>query len=236
MARRRKPGDIVKPLDAAFNNLNAVERAVASTMVDVTFSVWDMAHWLWPLEIVEKLSDAFPYTKSPYKINAQEKVIVPCNGALSMVCDFNINLDKCGMCCPDTGHVSMQPGHDNIIKTLKNVYDIHLKFEQVRRVLRWLNNHATLGATRNYFPSVVALLPTTHAIHQVHGNNFREPIEPMGTIAADMREAGLTMASALLCQRDHPSKRDVVVTFMTTRTDTEPGQSGSNMSDYFGLI
>lgn len=101
------------------------------------------------------------------------------------------------MLCPAPETIELGDG-GTIPATLASLYETHLQFEKVRKVTRWLNEHATVGAARHYCPWLAGVLPADHAFNEANGQIFREPVVSMAEIVPVMRECGVIMASALL--------------------------------------
>jgi hypothetical protein len=119
-----------------------------------------------------------------------------------MRCAFTLDVGSMRMCRPAHGSTELQdtPARNAIIQALSEARAIHARFNEVRRVVAWLNKHATPGAARYYFPTIRALLPNeTHSVHEAAGQRFKEPSENVGPIIPAMRSASTTIAGALLC-------------------------------------
>lgn len=58
----------------------------------------------------------------------------------------------------------LQPNAAPLLAFIKQVRTIHLQFEELKGVLRWLNRNATPGAIRYYFPIASALCPQSPSL------------------------------------------------------------------------
>lgn len=237
MSRRRgqKPA---QPFDAAWSQINRLEAAVIHQMVPIEFDTITMAKFLWPADVVSKLLAAYPYQCTTYEQSAVESTYfdLPSGQGGRVMGTINLNSKSINMITPKEGLIVMQPEHDKgILHALSETYAIHKKFEDVRRVVRWLNEHATPAAARNYFPPILSLLPAAHPVQDVQGERYREPTADMTEIAPFMRECAVTIVSALLSKLDHPNRTGFRVAFHGTRNcKDEYGRDGYS-SEFFGL-
>ena len=92
-----------------------------------------------------------------------------------------------------------------LLEAIAEIKVIHEQFEVTKHVLRWLNRNATPGAIRYYFPTVLALCPTTPALAELQNTpaRFLTP-EGIGEQLPLIREAANVAASAAMLERDAP--------------------------------
>lgn len=183
-----------KPYDQAFPQIDAMEKCCCYRTVTADFTVRDVCEWLWPKEILDKIAAATPYLYESYSYYDD---MVALDGT-----PFHIQLDTeiATLYRPRGGVFQLQqtPKSPMIEKALLDIARIHRKFQNVRAVVAWLNDYATPGATRYYFPSILALLPEDHVLHRVTGEIHSEPRLPIATVAERMREAMTTIAMGLV--------------------------------------
>lgn len=206
MSRRRSrpkagPDAKPKPFALATQKLLAVERCVCYRTVTCDFNAMDVARFIWPAGIVDTLQRAYRVIRVPDRCTAA--------GTFQLWQDrfsFTLDHNASQMCAPAHGLEHLQehtPASQPIIAALSSVIGVHRKFEQVRRVVNWLDENASPGAAKYYFPSICSLLPYEHPVNQLSvGNSYREPKRPVAEIAADMREAMTTIAMGLISYQE----------------------------------
>lgn len=221
------------PFAAAFAGIDTLERNVIETIADVPFTADEVTRWLVGNDaIVEKLKAAFPYTRDQDRTTYWHQVVaLPVAGT----CLFTVNVKapEIAMLVPSSNLAPSFSRDDRhpIIDTVQNIYREHQKFEQVRKVVSWLNDNATAGAARHYCPWLTSVLPADHPFHNASGQGYREPAVSMSEIVPIMRQCGAIMASALLCGSREGKERSLVhVGFSGVRDNT------NYTSSRFGLL
>jgi hypothetical protein len=229
--RVRKPQ--MKPFDGAFDKIDTLEKAVAYRTVTTDFTLMQVARWLWPDDMVDKLMAAHPIARYT-QTNTTEGPFLPCAG---VKCTFLIKVEDIPMLAPAWGiappdHRAFHPdrGH-TIVKALQELAHVHAEFNKVRTVVRWMNDHATPGAARFYFPGICSLLPPTHAVHQADGLRYKEPLHSMTEITPLLRQAGAIVTMGLLADPDHVA---ITATALGVKLWTGPEQDDA--SQQFMLI
>lgn len=244
MRRRRSRGaPPPKALDQAWQGIDKLEYAVIERTKDVPVTAEQVIRWMYPDDIVDKLHAAFPHVRDVdrgHYIVATVALPDPVGE-----CTFNIRvkddrLDGFQMLIPAHGLArNNQERMGPIVDMLRPIYEHHAQFEKVRTVVRWLNEHATIGAARHYCPWLTSVLPTQHEFHKVDGQLFREPRVPMVEIAPLMRECGAIMAGALLCgnidDKPGPGPYSLSVQFKGVR-DPDKSYATNYTSNAFALL
>jgi hypothetical protein len=82
-----------------------------------------------------------------------------------------------------------------LLHYIKAVEAIHRQFEEVKAVLRWLNENATPGAIRYYFPAAMTLCP--QALSADVPSRHKTP-EGISNWIQPIRDAAATVVSSLL--------------------------------------
>ena len=206
-------------MDAVQGNLQRLEQAVAYQTVKIEFTGLDVARWLLRPEHLELLAAVFPVLKDNDRTSYQGGLgfFYPAAGEFGdrLVNIENIHVDfrKLEIAAPDTSAIKIQSCEGPIPAALAALRDLHVQWSTVHEVIRWLDAHATVGAARNYFPTLTALLPSTHAIHDTDGKRYKEPKVNVGPMIPIFRAAALTIASALLCPLEVPARPTVSVVF-----------------------
>lgn len=191
------------PFAEAFQHLEKMEAAVAYRTVTTAFALDDVACWLWPDEITSALKAAWPYSRSQ-PVNASTGPLRIQIGDDILEFSFLIALEPIRMLPPAEGLVHFNQGRGGpIVSALTELAHVHRQFNLVRRVVAWMNDNATPGAARFYFPGMCALLSNGHPIHEADGLRYKEPAGPMGSINQLIRQAGAIVASGLMCDPEH---------------------------------
>lgn len=195
--RKREPGRL---FDAAFDNLNVLERAVVKASVPVNFTMDDVAALLWPPETVDLLKRAFPLTTN-YLTSWGSKVE---HGDITF--HLYANWHKIGMLYPKPP-VELQTNIHALFDTVRVAQKIVQDMDVVREVVTYFNDHGTPGSAQHYFPQIASLLPADHPINDVGKGAFREPCL-LGPMLPKIRQASTTLAAALLCPHDSTMPND----------------------------
>ena len=222
MSRRkqRNPGPITNGfMTEARDNLRRLELAVAYQTVKIEFTSMDVARWLLRPKHLELLAAVFPILKDGDRTQFNGDIAFlnpyPSEFGERLVNIENIHVDfrKLEIAAPDTSAIKIQSCEGPIPAALAALRDLHVQWSTVHEVIRWLDAHATVGAARNYFPALTALLPSTHAIHDTDGKRYKEPKVNVGPMIPKFRAAAMTIASALLCPLEVPARPTVSVVF-----------------------
>jgi hypothetical protein len=193
----RRPDNKPSPFAGADSVITEMEAAVAYRTVTCDFTVEDAIQWLWPLEAIEALRHAHQYIEHKYR-NHMETVQLP--PPLPQI-SFSLELKNCGMVSPEDGiclfggPADMKYRIEDAIRTWAHV---HKEFNKVRRVVSWLNEHATVGYARHVFPQMRALLPENSPFHEADGLRYKEPLWPISEIADTLRECGAIVTGGIL--------------------------------------
>lgn len=222
MGRRRGIAPPPKPFTDAFKPIDDLEQNVADATLQAHFVGEDVVRWMFDDNIVDRLQSAFPITREQDRTSYMQETITFPRG---ISCTFMVNVKspEIAMLVPATGLVA--PRNDRGVKIMETVnaaWQLHQQFEKVRKVVRWLNLYATVGAARHYCPWMTSILPGDHPFQEASGTMYREPVRGMFEITSTMRECGAIMASALLCRERETTKTNLVaVTFRGQREFTE---------------
>ena len=219
--RKRKPGPITITngfMTEARDNLRRLELAVAYQTVKIEFTSMDVARWLLPPAHLELLAAVFPVLKDGDRTQFSGEIALlnpyPSEfGEYPVNVVLDVNFRALNIAAPDSSVIELQGLDGPIPKALVSLHNIHAQWSVVHEAIEWLDINATVGAARNYFPALTALLPSTHAIHDVDGQRYREPQMSVGPMIPKFRAAGMTVAGALLCPLDVPSRTIVTACF-----------------------
>ena len=203
----------------AFAHIAALEENVMVASIKPTFTRDDVIACFWPPRVVDPLCAAFHLIdgtdRSSFNIKAQE----PENTDVLCVPIYNadIRVPQAGMLCPQHGLLSINvehPAFPAIKATLREMYEITMRFEQVRNVIWWLNRHeASAGAARYYFPAILSLVGPDHPCHESGGVLYKEPAESIAPLLPTIREASDIVAGALLAPKANDDRDFFTLTF-----------------------
>jgi len=94
---------------------------------------------------------------------------------------------------------------------LEGVYRVHMQYELVKAVVRWLNSNATPGAVRYYWPSAMKLMPQ----HPMWKDLQEVPTRFVNPVGIEdwtqaLKETATTMAASAMLPETSPPKRDTM--------------------------
>jgi len=84
-----------------------------------------------------------------------------------------------------------------LLDTIAQMRKVFESFAAVDHVMRWLDNNATPGAIRYYWPTMLSLVPDCAAVNIETPTRFIEP-KGLAPLLPLLRETATTVASALL--------------------------------------
>lgn len=224
MARRRNWASQEKPKQfaVAFSAIDKMEAVVAYRTVTTNFTTMDVARWLWPTSILEPLLAAWPVARSrqaSVQVGPIRTTYVPLSVHLTL------QLEPLRMLSPAEDMIQLNPDMErSILPALMELSTIHARFNIVRGVVRWLNDHATPGAARFYCPWLGSLLPVGHPFHEADGSRYKEPATDMTDINRSMRMAGSVVATGLLSDPEHVEITATDLGVQICTTDEQEGQ------------
>jgi hypothetical protein len=212
-------------ISAVADDLQRLQRAVAYQTVKVNFTGYDVMRWLVSPEHLETLTAAWPLIKISDRTGFYDTVAFITVGGSPVNCHLQVDCNKLEVVAPD--QCIIQPTWtgraQNILRengspcavtdALSALHNLYLEWVVVHEAIDWLDHYATVGASQYYFPTLTALLPNTHAIHNCGGQRFKEPDRPVGPMIPKFRRAAMTVASALLCPLEVPLRDLVQVQF-----------------------
>jgi hypothetical protein len=180
----------------AFKAIDNMEAAVVYRTVTVDCTLKDVVRWLWPDHVTEKLYAAYPLARfAPDQHNEGAYVL----GTHGPRCKFHFKVEDIELLAPHSGLWEIDVSREEpMLGALTEVAHIHSEFNKVREVVTWMNNYATVGAARFYFPGLSALLPNGHVFHCADGLRYKEPAMDMTDINPLIRQAGVIIASGIL--------------------------------------
>lgn len=180
---------IGREMEAAIRRINAQQQIAAAVLTEYTLGVPETIAMLFDDEDVAKATAAKGIVIAPYSTTA-EYVLQPA---------MRLGINSDGAYCPP-----LRPGRLAVNKSryvplahyIHRAEALYLQYEQVKAVLRWLNQNATLNAIRYYFPTAMQLCPETfRGMEMASRHSTPEHIHDW---LQPMRDAAATVASAAM--------------------------------------
>lgn len=227
---RKAPPELLAGVDL---NISKVEANVIRRMVDVDFSAEDVTAWMFPDDVIATLRAAWPLIAARDRSQwTFQRLSLPIHGTQDVMVSLTLKLGHLKVCVPEQKAQNNLERYPRIGTALAAAYAEHLKFEKVRRVVRWLNANATAGAAKDLCPWLTSIVPADNPFHTATGRGYRHPQGDMSEITPIMRECSAIMAGALLAgdTSDLPKLDTFAVQFYGER-DGE-----SYVSGHFGLL
>ncbi len=204
--RNKKKGwTQARPFEGTLYNVAKLEQLVINKTIKVDFAPLDVATWLFGTETVNILQAAYPLVQSYSRGGSFAGDVTLNFGSVTQSgirCSVRVDNEHVKMCSPDSKLAKPDfehPRAGEIANAIEKAFSYHMKFQKIRQVIAWLNDHSTIGAARHYCPWLVSILPAEHPFNDASGITFKEPSQPMADILPIMRECGVVIASALLC-------------------------------------
>ena len=180
---------IGREMETAIANINRLQQIAAAVLTEYTPGVPETIAMLFDDEDVAKATAAKGIVIAPYSSTSEY--------VLGHALRFGIDFD--GAYCPP-----LKPGRLAVNKSryvplahyIHRAEALYLQYEQVKAVLRWLNQNATLNAIRYYFPTAMQLCPETFRGMEL-ASRHRTP-EHIHDWLQPMRDAAATVASAVM--------------------------------------
>jgi hypothetical protein len=221
MSRRGRVAPVVQNngfMAAVSDNLRRLEKAVAYQTVKIEFTGLDVARWLLPPERLELLAAVFPILKDSDRTqyNGELAFFHSTDGEFGerlIKVNISVNFRALRIAAPATSAIKIQSCDGPIPVALAAIHDLHEQWITVHEVIEWLDENATIGAARTYFPVLTSLLPSTHAMHDTDGRRYKEPKVNVGPMVPKFRAAAMIIAAALLCPLEVPARSTVTAQF-----------------------
>jgi hypothetical protein len=202
MSRRRtapRPGAYLGDLDNAKAKVNRLMQQTATVMTSFHGSFGNTLEMLFDPDTLERATKARGHVVSPhsvvtYKIADHVTMTMDFTDALPLPIRpeaLKLQVDK------------VQPLHD-VVQELSAIY---LKFEEVKALVRWFNENATLAAIRYYWPPIIGLFPALYADKTEVSERFGA-VNRIGERLQMIRDTQTTMAAArMLPENTEPRMR-----------------------------
>ena len=186
---------IGREMEAAIRRINAQQQIAAAVLTEYTPGVPETIAMLFDDEDVAKATAAKGIVIAPHFTTSEYTLDL--FGGPQHSTRLGINFD--GSYCPPLMAkkcVVNQSRCAPLTAYIKRAEALYLQYEEVKAVLRWLNQNATLNAIRYYFPTAMQLCPETFRGMEMasrHGipEHIHDWLQPM-------RDAAATVASAVM--------------------------------------
>lgn len=130
----------------------------------------------------------------------------------------------------DSGRVVHQDGGSPLLDACATIEQISLDFGVATYVVNWLDKHATIGAIRYYFPTLLSLAPECKQLMEATpGMAFREP-QGVSRILPLIRRASTTVAAALMLPMPEHTSGSFRVTAACNATIDDVGVVGVTLT------
>lgn len=209
---RRYKGPVKPPriFESAKATVCRLRDNVVYKTVDVKFTLQDAINFCVPPHTQELLYAAYEVASadSGYSGKADSSFSLPYPDA-----HLSIDFHQAFMFRPNSlQRTGVDP--NGIESTAEELVAIYRKFDDVELLIDWMDNHAmTVGAARYYWPTILALLPDTHPVHEADGQRYKET-PGVSQVLDLMREAAGTVAAALMLGDVTTPARTNAVTFI----------------------
>lgn len=172
MGRRRNTPARRSVLGSYFNHaVGVVEQINYQTvyaMIKPTFGRMKAIDWLFPKHTRQVLRDAWFLADGHHESLCYD--VDGCRPAKVW-----IRFEDTGMLTPKLDAVDIAPEVQPLFDLAQEIRAIHEDFATLMHVLRWMDEHATVGAMRYYWPCVASLAPNCEATQGVCPVSFQEP-------------------------------------------------------------
>lgn len=162
-----------------------------------------------------------------------------CNYNLQSYTHASIVLQTHGwMPCPHPTAIYWQEERAAPLSTaLATLTDLHLKWGAVKHLLRWFNRHATIGAVRALWPSVLQLCPDSPALKNLtHSPQRYTNPQGLSALLPLIRSTSATVASMAMIPGDaSPRQVGTVRIVLPKRTATYDGAEIDLDEQWFAL-
>lgn len=198
-SERASMGDT--PVEAAIARLKTVQQKAVTTMTSFHGSIHSVIPLLFHPDIIERA------------VNARD-IIKPMTNTIEydMGHDVRLSLDYEGNKVPpiQPQRLQTQPGFSLIQTYIDAVMAVHMQYEELKGVVRWLNRNATPGAIRYLFPQAMKLVPDSPIWKDLQAvpSRYSQP-DDIAAWTQPIKDAANTfVAVALLPEDAKPRGRD----------------------------
>jgi hypothetical protein len=172
--------------------INKLENNVIAATAPVTFDLMDVARWCLSPDVLEKLIAARTMV---HEFDSTSVFTMPLYG------DTTASVKLCfkSISAQPSASVLLSNEIDAVVVPyLKKLQSIVSEFDKVRYVLKWFNEHrTTAGAVRAIWPTIQAITPAGHPVHDCNGLRYKDP-DGVTAILSLVRETASIVASAQL--------------------------------------
>lgn len=178
----------------AVNKIEELRNKTVALMCHPDFTAEDAFLALFPLHVIAAMKEGRKYT-APHTNWADYELPVD-NMAIQL------NFSKLKYLPPLEDTFNDYKPDIGLIEPMErlaiNISQIHQKFAVVTYVLRWLDEHCTLGAIRYHWPTIMSLAKDHPGLTGELPRRFDPPAQPISPLLPLLRESGTTIATALV--------------------------------------
>lgn len=204
--RRRKNKPVTHPtrgfglepaqLQAAKDEIKTLEQRMSEVMITRDFQGMDVIEWMFPQDVIECMRSAFG--KVRYDSNDPHYTIK----ALGSKWRARFSFNSFNMVAPSEDCLKLQfqhPKHAAISAAFNEIAVLKSRFEELKEVVEWLDDHATAAAIKYFFPAMEALIPQSDsAFHRANGINYHAEPQGIALRLPAIRNGASLIASAML--------------------------------------
>lgn len=201
------------PMESAIARLKQVQQKAVATMTSYHGSRRGVIDLLFDPDTIRRANDA-------------RDIIRPMSNTISydMGCDTLLSIDYTGEITPaiQPEHLKLQPGYVSLVnKFVTEVASVHMQYEEIKAVVRWLNRNATPGAIRYLFPQAMKLVPDSPVWKDLQAvpSRYSQP-DGIATWTQPIKDAANTFAAMALLPEEakaRPRERGMWLTFKASK-------------------
>jgi hypothetical protein len=159
MERRKRAED---PFDIAKRNLTRLRFNYISAMVKPSFTALELAHWVFPAEILSTMKAAFVWKAD--NVDGTTEFFTPGLGHGPIAAVVTINWNRLGMITPHHQKFSLYHGPSvNLEPVIHHVAHYHDMFKGAAALLEWFQERGSIAAARYAWPALEGLVGTSGA-------------------------------------------------------------------------
>lgn len=193
-----------KDYSAGFAMAARFEMRAIKEFAPATYTALDYVQSAYDADLLRILSEGYKVSGSTDTIRIR---LHKTDWKIATNISLIINFDALKMLAPNERHCQLTGViPKDVLAHWDAMLEIHEKWNNVRQVLTWFNEHnVTLGAARYYWPAILALLPENGMLLQCTGQRYKE-VEGISEVIPLMRETSTTIATMKLLPPEDKSR------------------------------
>lgn len=211
-------------VEAAIGRLKTIQQKSVATMTSFHGSIHSVISLLFDPDTIERAERARGIVKP-------QTTVIEYDMGHNVALTLDYEASKVPAIQPN--NLKLQPGFMSIVDTYINeVRAVHMQYEELKGVVRWLNRNATPGAIRYLFPQAMKLVPDSPIWKDLQAvpSRYSQP-DDIAAWTQPIKDAANTfVAVALLPEDAKPRGRDrhMWLTFKPTKVHldvTDPNKT-----------